>query len=130
MKWQLATAWMPYQSPNFVTPSFPAWTSGHSTFSRSAAEVLTSITGSEYFPGGIGGYTIPKGSLKFEAGPTTDIPLQWATYFDASDQAGQSRLWGGIHIQADDFVGRKIGSECGKEAWTLAQQYYAGKVGS
>ena len=130
VKWIFATAWMPYQSPNFVTPSFPAYASGHSTFSRSAAEVLTSITGSEYFPGGVGGYTIPTGSLKFEAGPTTDIPLQWATYYDASDQAGQSRLWGGIHIQADDFIGRKIGSECGKEAWALAQQYFAGKVGS
>ena len=130
VKWQLATAWMPYQSPNFVTPSFPGWTSGHSTFSRSAAEVLTAFTGSEYFPGGVGGYTIPKGSLRFEAGPTTDIPLEWATYYDAADQAGQSRLWGGIHIQADDFTGRKIGSECGKEAWMLAQRYYVGKVGS
>jgi hypothetical protein len=130
VKWQLATGWLPYQSPNFVTPSFPAYASGHSTFSRAAAEVLTAFTGSEYFPGGVGGYDIKAGSLKFEQGPTTDIPLEWATYYDAADQAGQSRLWGGIHIQADDFTGRKIGSECGKEAWTLAQQYYAGKAGS
>ena len=130
VKWILASTWVPYQSPNFVTPSFPAWVSGHSTFSRAAAEVLVGITGSEYFPGGISGYTIKAGSLKFEAGPTTDIKLQWATYYDAADQAGQSRLWGGIHIQADDFTGRTIGSECGKASWTLAQRYYSGAIGS
>ena len=97
-----------------MTPAFQGYISGHSTFSRAAAEVLTGFTGSEYFPGGISGYTIKAGSLKFEQGPTTDIRLEWATYYDASDQAGQSRLYGGIHIQADDFTGRTIGSECGK----------------
>jgi hypothetical protein len=126
--WILATTWIPYQLPTFVTPSFPGYASGHSTFSRAAAEVLTAFTGSDYFPGGVSGYTIKAGSLKFEKGPTTDIRLEWATYFDASDQAGQSRLWGGIHIQADDFMGRIIGSQCGKEAWALAEKYYDGSA--
>jgi hypothetical protein len=130
VKWILAANWIPYQLPTFVTPSFPAWVSGHSSFSRAAAEVLVGLTGSQYFPGGVSGYTIKAGSLKFEAGPTTDIRLEWATYYDASDQAGQSRLWGGIHIQADDFTGRRIGSQCGKTAWTLAQRYYSGAIGS
>jgi hypothetical protein len=126
--WMLAGDWIPYQLPTFVTPAFPGFASGHSSFSRAAAEVMTSFTGSEYFPGGISGYTIKAGSLKFEKGPTTDIKLEWATYFDAADQAGQSRLWGGIHIQADDFNGRVIGSQCGKDAWALAQRYYQGQV--
>lgn len=130
VKWILAANWVPYQLATFVTPAFPAWVSGHSTFSRAAAEVLVGFTGSEYFPGGVSGYTIKAGSLKFEAGPTTDIRLEWATYYDAADQAGQSRLWGGIHIQADDFTGREIGSECGKAAWSLAKRYYSGTVGS
>ena len=55
--------------------------------------------------------------------------LEWATYYDAADQAGLSRLYGGIHIAADDFNGRIIGSECGKEAWALAQHYYDGTAG-
>ena len=126
--WILATTWVPYQLPTFVTPAFPAYASGHSTFSRAAAEVLVGFTGSEFFPGGSSGYTIKAGSLKFEAGPATDIRLEWATYYDAADQAGQSRLWGGIHIQADDFTGRTLGSACGKAAWALAQRYFAGKV--
>jgi uncharacterized protein DUF6851 len=125
-RWMLATAWVPYQLPSFVTPSFPAYVSGHSTFSRSAAEVLTAFTGSSYFPTGLARYTIPAGGLSFEHGPTTDVDLEWATYFDAADQAGQSRLFGGIHIRADDFTGRRIGSACGRAAWQLADQYYAG----
>jgi hypothetical protein len=127
--WIRAVDWVPYQLPTFVTPSFPGYISGHSTFSRAGAEVMTAMTGSEYFPGGVSGYTIPAGSLKFEIGPTTDIRLEWATYYDASDQAGQSRLWGGIHIEADDFNGRQIGSACGKAAWLRANQYFAGIAG-
>jgi hypothetical protein len=128
--WILAADWVPYQASTFVTPAFPAYASGHSTFSRAAAEVLVGFTGSEFFPGGQSGYTIPAGSLKFEEGPTTAIALQWATYYDAADQAGRSRLWGGIHIETDDFAGRRLGSECGKAAWALAQRYYAGASGS
>jgi len=125
-RWMLATAWVPYQLPTFVTPSFPGYVSGHSTFSRSAAEVMTAFTGSSFFPGGLARYTIAKGELTFEKGPTTKVDLEWATYYDAADQAGQSRLFGGIHIRADDFMGRRIGSQCGRAAWALATQYYDG----
>ncbi len=124
--WILATHWIPYQLPTFVTPAFPGYASGHSAFSRAGAEVLTGFTGSEYFPGGVSGYTIHAGSLKFERGPSADIRLEWATYYDAADQAGQSRLWGGIHIQADDFVGRRMGALCGTGALALAERYFAG----
>jgi hypothetical protein len=124
--WILAVDWVPYQLPTFVTPAFQGFVSGHSTFSRAGAEVLTAFTGSEYFPGGVSGYTIEANSLKFEKGPTTDIQLEWATYYDAADQAGLSRLYGGIHIAADDFNGRIIGSQCGKEAFALALHYYDG----
>jgi hypothetical protein len=126
--WMLAGDWVPYQLPTFVTPSFQGYASGHSSFSRAAAEVMTAFTGSDYFPGGVSGYTIKAGSLKNEKGPTTDVRLEWATYYDAADQAGQSRLFGGIHIVADDFNGRIIGAQCGKEAWALAQRYYTGQV--
>jgi hypothetical protein len=125
--WILGTSWVPYQLPTFVTPSFPGYISGHSTFSRAAAEVLTGITGSEYFPGGLYEWTIKRGAFRVEAGPSADIVLRWATYYDAADQAGQSRLYGGIHVQADDFTGRIVGSTCGKDAWAVAQRYYSGR---
>jgi hypothetical protein len=43
--WITAEEWWPYQRPNFVTPPFAGYVSGHSTYSRAAAEVMTSITG-------------------------------------------------------------------------------------
>jgi len=45
-------------------------------------------------------------------------------------EAGLSRLWGGIHVSADDFNGRKTGAECGRGAWKFAQQYFDGSAGS
>jgi hypothetical protein len=125
--WILAVDWVPYQRRTFVTPAFPGFISGHSTFSRAAAEVLTALTGSPYFPGGLGEYAIPAGTgLSFEQGPTVAVRLQWATYYDAADQAGQSRIWGGIHIQPDDFVGRRLGSAVGIAAVARALAYFDG----
>ncbi len=124
--WIRAAEWIPYQLPSFVTPAFPGYVSGHSTFSRAAAEVLTRMTGSAFFPGGESGFTIEPGWLKFESGPSTPIELTWATYYDASDQAGQSRLWGGIHIVADDYNGRHTGAACGQAAWTRAAALFEG----
>jgi hypothetical protein len=126
--WVRALEWVPYQRPTFVTPAFAGYVSGHSTFSRAAAEVLAAITGSEYFPGGLKTWTVTAGSLLHEEGPTRDVTLHWATYYDAADQAGISRLYGGIHIEADDLEGRRIGSACGLAAWELAQRYFAGTV--
>jgi hypothetical protein len=126
--WILAVDWVPYQLPTFVSPAFAGYVSGHSTFSRASAEVLTAMTGSPYFPGGLGSWTIPADSLEFEAGPTRDVELQWATYADAADQAGRSRLYGGIHIPHDDLAGRRLGAECGEAAWALATRYFDGEV--
>ena len=126
--WIRAVEWVPYQKASFVTPAFAGYVSGHSTFSRAAAEVLAAMTGSDYFPGGLSTWTIPAGSLKFERGPEQDVVLQWATYYDAADQAGLSRLYGGIHISADDLRGRIMGAVCGRDAWALAQRYWEGSV--
>ncbi|MCP8899874.1 hypothetical protein [Gilvimarinus xylanilyticus] len=94
----------------FVISPFDGYMSDYSTFSRAAAVVLTAITGSEYFPGGMGAFEAPKNaSLAFERGPSTDVTLRWATYRDASDQCSLSRIWGGIHPPVDDLRGRFIG---------------------
>jgi hypothetical protein len=128
-RWMVSDTWLPYQKASFVTPAFPGYISGHSTFSRSAAEVLAAITGSPFFPGGLGTFTAPSNTfLKFENGPSQTVQLQWATYFDASDQAGISRLWGGIHVSVDDLTGRIAGAQCGRAVWALARQYFDGSI--
>jgi len=93
----------------------------------SGAEVLAAITGSPYFPGGLAEYVAKKDAyLTFERGPSTDVHLQWASFFDASDEAGQSRLWGSIHIPPDDLVGRRVGHDVGLDAMALARKYFSG----
>ena len=125
--WILGTKWWPYQRPSFVTPPFAGYVSGHSTFSRAAAEVLTLITNSEYFPSGLGTFNVEKNKfLVFEEGPTENITLQWATYRDASDQTSLSRIWGGIHPPADDINGRLIGYKVGNEAYNFATFFFDG----
>lgn len=127
--WILASQWMPYQRETFVTPPFAGYVSGHSTFSRAAAEVLTLLTGDPFFPGGMGEFYAPKNDfLVFEQGPSEDIVLQWATYRDASDQTSLSRIWGGIHPPADDIPGRLIGLQVGQEAFARAVEYFDGTV--
>ena len=123
--WILGENWVPYQRETFVSPAFPGYISGHSTFSRAAAEVLTKLTGSEFFPGGLATYNFNAGTgLGFEAGPQQNVQLQWATYFDASDQAGLSRLYGGIHIEADDLAGRRLAVKIGADAFNRFLQLY------
>ena len=127
--WILAENWFPYQRPSFITPPFAGYVSGHSTFSRAAAEVLTLLTNDEYFPGGMGTFNVYKNDfLKFEVGPSIDFQLQWATYRDASDQTSLSRIWGGIHPPIDDIPGRIIGEKIGIDAFEFGENYFEKEV--
>ncbi len=139
-----AETWQPYQSITFVTPPFPEYVSGHSTFSRAAAEVLTAITDSEVFYDGVtttiqdvnsdgvrdvfGEHIAPAGSFFIENGPVNDVVLQWPTFRDAADEAGISRLFGGIHIQDGDLRGRVLGEQIGNNAFNRAQGLIDGTV--
>jgi hypothetical protein len=127
IQWIRGVDWVPYQRRNFVTPGFPGYVSGHSTFSRAAAEVLTDLNGDPYFPGGLGEFVArERAYLVFERGPSVEVRLQWGTYYDAADQAGQSRIFGGIHIVPDDFAGRRFGSLVGLSAVARARQCFDG----
>jgi len=126
--WILAEDWWPYQRPSFVTPPFAGYVSGHSTYSRTAAEILTYLTGDPFFPGGMGTFEAPRNEfLVFEDGPSVDVTLQWATYRDASDQCSLSRIWGGIHPPADDIPGRRMGIVIGDKAIQKANFYFDGE---
>ncbi|WP_085296891.1 vanadium-dependent haloperoxidase [Cognaticolwellia mytili] len=122
--WILAENWWPYQRPSFVTPPFAGYVSGHSTYSRAAAELMTRMTGDAYFPGGMSEFKVTANEfLVFEQGPSVDMTLQWATYRDASDQCSLSRIWGGIHPPVDDIPGRLIGEKIGKNSFEFIQGF-------
>ena len=129
VKWIQADSWMPYQKKTFVSPAFPGYVSGHSSFSRAAAEVMTAITGSPFFPGGMGTHNaIANTTLSFEKGPSQSMQLQWATYYDAGDFAGASRIFGGIHPPVDNFAGRQVGAQVGKGVWEASRKYFDGSI--
>lgn len=117
--------WQPYQQANFVTPAFPEYTSGHSAFSAAAAGVLTGFYGPQFYDGHtrigkdlngdgepdlLGEYVALPHSLRFDDAPAEAVTLRWETFDEAADEAGISRLWGGIHIQDGDLRGREIGT--------------------
>lgn len=142
-------AWLPYQALDFVTPPFAEYISGHSTFSAASAEVLTRFTGSNRFYDGVtvlfnedfnrdgvpdllGEYIAPAnapvGANKFENVPAAPVILHWATFQEAADEAGISRLYGGIHFQDGDLRGRAAGRQVGAQAYALAESYWNGDV--
>jgi hypothetical protein len=120
-------SWMPYQVPTFVTPPFSEYVSGHSTFSAAAAEVLRRFTGSDDFGHSI---TLPAGWSKIEPGltPARPVTLSWATFSDAADEAGMSRLYGGIHFRQGDLEGRALGRKVGAVVWQKAEAYFNGTL--
>ena len=123
--WLLAENWWTYQTAGFVTPPFAGYYSGHSTYSRTAAEIMTLITGDEYFPGGMAEYTAAQDEyLIADDGPSTTVKLQWATYRDAADQCSVSRIYGGLHPPQDDIPGRTVGLIVGPQAVNKANEFF------
>jgi hypothetical protein len=113
-------AWLPYQPSVFPTPPFPEYSSGHSSFSAAAAEILRLFTGSERFGAST---TLPAGSSRVEPGavPSRDITLSWPTFTEAADQAGLSRL------EQADLDGRAVGRVAARVAWMKARDYWEGR---
>jgi hypothetical protein len=114
------TEWRPF----LPTPPFAEYTSGHSTFSNAAAEVLRSFTGSDSFSFSA---TVAAGSIpaSIESGvPTKPVTLSWSSFTDLAVSASLSRQIGGIHFQDGDLHARATGTDCGKAAYTKAKGYF------
>jgi len=121
----LGKNWMPYQQLNVVTPAFPEYVSGHSTFSASGRTVLTMFYGNNDAFGAK--VTIKAGSSAIERGtPAKDMVLSWKTLTEAADEAGMSRRYGGIHFYSGDQQGRALGRLIGYDDFNWAQNYFKG----
>lgn len=85
------------------TPPFPEYTSGHSTFSRGAATVLASFFGSEAI------------AFSTTSDGTPGVVRNFSGFDAAANEAGISRLFGGIHWnfanQQAQAAGRRIGQQ-------------------
>lgn len=116
--------WVPYQPEWFPTPPFSEYVSGHSTFSAAAAEILKRFTGSDAFGASV---TITEGDLGVEPGvPAEPVTLRWATFSEASDEAGISRRYGGIHFEDADLEGRAMGRDVAAVVWKKGSRLIEG----
>lgn len=83
--------------PNMASPAFPAYTSGHSTYTAAMSRML------ELF--------LETDDIEFTV--TSDgLPGAVRTFQKISDarrEVGMSRVWGGIHVMSDNLEGQKAG---------------------
>ena len=84
-----------------AAPPFPAYTSGHSTFSKASAQVLTRFYGTD--------------AISFSA--TSDslpgITRAFTSLAACADEIGMSRIYGGIHFEFDNRAGKLTGQKIG-----------------
>lgn len=118
-------SFMPYQESFVVTPPFPEYVSGHSTFSAAGAYILQKSAGSDSFGDS---FTAPIGSSQIEPGsaPSVAITLSWPTFSAAAAEAGLSRQYGGIHFNQGDQDGRVLGNQVAIQVWNKTQAYING----
>jgi hypothetical protein len=94
--------WMSF----IVTPPFPDYISGHSTFSAAAATVLPLFYGTEDLPFTTGSDFLP------------GVYRSFPTPIAAANEAGDSRVYGGIHFRTASEDGLQAGISIGE--WTYA----------
>ncbi|WP_439570076.1 DUF6851 domain-containing protein [Roseovarius mucosus] len=128
----LGQEWLPYQNVTAPTPPFPEFVSGHSTFSTAAARTLAAYLGSDVYYDGtsvsnydldgvagadlIGEFITSELTFEDRADGGDPIVLRWNTLSEAAQEAGQSRIFGGIHIQDGNLFGLQVGEQVAASA--------------
>jgi membrane-associated phospholipid phosphatase len=97
-----ATAPDPTWTPLLATPAFPSYMSGHSTFSSAGAAVLANFFGTDAVAFTTGSDAMPGTTRTF------------TSFSAAAAEAGQSRIYGGIHYQFDNQAGLTSGHALGE----------------
>jgi PAP2 superfamily len=92
----------PEWEPLLATPPFPSYTSGHSSFSGAAATVLAEFFGTD--------------EVKFETASDglPGVTRRFTSFWAAAEEAGMSRIYGGIHYQFDNTDGLAGGKQVAK----------------
>jgi hypothetical protein len=83
-----------------TTPNHPSFTSGHSTFSATGAAVLAGMFGDHQ-------------SFTVSASDLPGVTRSFNSFSAAAAEAGQSRIYGGIHYQFDNQIGLEMGNQVG-----------------
>lgn len=101
-----ATVADPNWTPLLITPPFPEYVSGHSTFSAAAATVLARFHGSDDYVFS----TTSDGAF--------GLTRTYHSFSEAAEEAGMSRIYGGIHFMSGNREGQSAGRKVGE--WVMA----------
>ena len=124
----LATDFLTYQTPGSdPSPPFAEYVSGHSTFSAAGATILELFSGSDQFGGAVS-FGIGESRFEPDVTPASEITLSWNDFSIAADEAGLSRIYGGIHFDDGDINGRSLGQEVAASVFAEALFYINGGV--
>lgn len=134
----LDESWVPYQESNFVTPPFPDFVSGHSVFSSVSSRIiyqilqknqidlkgtvldseLLKLLNPELFANtdntvfNLCEIAILPDSSNIENGvPLSGVSLSWSGLDQMAEEAGLSRIYGGIHYQSSNRAGLSLGRQ-------------------
>jgi hypothetical protein len=88
--------------PLLITPNHPEYVSAHSAISAAAAEVLTEFFGKHY---------------EFSYTAPTGVTREFDSFWEAANEAGMSRIYGGIHFSFSNEDGKALGEEVAE--WVL-----------
>lgn len=91
----------PNWNPYLVTPSFPAYPSGHSSLSGACAEIMTHLFGNVPF-------------TDYTHQDIGYLPRSFNTFNQVAEEAAFSRLYGGIHYRFDSEHGLEGGHNLGR----------------
>jgi hypothetical protein len=85
------------------TPSFPAYTSGHAAFSQASADILELYFGTDNVM-----FVSTSNNANLAVGERQRV---FTSFEEAADEAGMSRIYGGIHYSFDNLEGQLLGSQ-------------------
>jgi membrane-associated phospholipid phosphatase len=100
-----ATAADPAWTPLLVTPPFPDYPAGHTTFAGAAAAVLGAVVGD---PPGI--------PLALTSPTAPGVVETYATFDGIAEGVVEARVLGGIHWRTSSAVGKQLGERIGRHA--------------
>lgn len=83
--------------PNMASPAFPAYTSGHSTYTAAMSRMIERCIGRDEVSFSVASDGLP------------GVVREYEKLSDARREVGMSRVWGGIHVMSDNLEGQKAG---------------------
>ncbi|MEP7310817.1 MAG: vanadium-dependent haloperoxidase [Acidobacteriota bacterium] len=100
-----ATDAAPGWTPLLVTPPFPDYIAGHTTYAGAAQKVLESVFGRH--PGSV---------ITLTSVTAPGVVETYTTFKDMADGVVDARVWGGIHWRTSSVRGRTVGEKIGRYA--------------